>query len=186
MDRIEVPQPRFATAMAIGSCVLLLPLALLFMGLPPSPGTVPFGSLVTHLAIRALVVVLLGYLLVIAILEWRDNRPLLAVDADGIYSRRIRPTPLLWSDVSGARRVRVDAVPDTVQSDLLCIRLSDPSTLSAVMDPRSGLLGWLARQRRIPGSEIQLDLTSSDAEVADLVKLINANSGRRGGSRRAR
>ncbi len=186
MERIEVPQPRFATAMAIGSCVLLLPLTLLLLGLPPAPGTVSFGALATHVALRLLVAILLGYLLAIALIDWRDKRPLIAIDEDGIRSRRIRPAPLAWRDVSGARRVRVDTVPDTVQTDILCIRLSDPSTLAAVLDYPSGLPGLLARWRRIPGSEIQLDLTSANAEVADLVRVINANCGRRGGSRRAR
>lgn len=186
MERIEVRQPRFATAMAVASCVVLLPLIFLLFGLPPMPGTVPFGALATHIALRVLVVAVLVYLLVIALLDWRDPRPLVAIDTDGIWSRRIRPAPLPWRDVAGARRFRVDMVADTVPQDLLCIRLSDPSTLDAVMNYPSGLMGWLARWRRIAGSEIQLDLTATDAEVADLVRVINANCGRGGGSRRSR
>lgn len=186
MERVEVPHPRFATAMGIAGCVLLLPLTLLLFGLPPSPGTVSFGSLATHLALRALVVAVLGYLLVVALLDWRDRRPLLVIDAEGIWSRRIRPAPLKWRDVAGARRMKLESVPDQMPHDLLCIRLSDPSTLESVLDFPAGLIGWLQRWRRIAGCEIQLDLSTTNADVPDLVRLINANCGRRDDSGRAR
>lgn len=131
--------PAVAVLALAGGLIAFLPIALLLASLVGALGVQPTMAL-NLLAFPALAVGVFFIVVMLAIVaDLRLPRPVLRIDADGVFDRRVTDTPIRWSDIEdvglapggGAMQLKLRAPRDTRVSPwrggTLGIRAADPA-----------------------------------------------------------